>query len=115
MMLPILISLSVAPWSYFFSAAAASAPMDRARATNANRTPLIRAMPTSLMPSADCRSADSLGLRHRVCPALGMTVADVRVAGLTGSKRLGGVTRLVHDPDPLNSSYQPRATLPAST
>src|SRR3954454_12494926 len=47
MMLPILISLSVTPGSYFFCAAAGFAAAERLSVSNASRMPRFAAMPTS--------------------------------------------------------------------
>src|SRR3954470_20558205 len=47
MMLPILISLSVTPGSYFFCAAAGFAAVERLSVSNASRMPRFAAMPTS--------------------------------------------------------------------
>src|ERR1700704_1564064 len=69
MMLPILISLSVTPGSYFFCAAAGFAAKSPS-ASDANRMPRFAAMSTSLMLPAFRRSCGSLGFRHRACPAL---------------------------------------------
>src|SRR3954469_12101419 len=47
MMLPILISLSVTPGSYFFCAAAGFVAAERLSVSNASRMPRLAAMPTS--------------------------------------------------------------------
>src|SRR4051812_31475067 len=69
MMLPILISLSLAPASYFFCAAAGFAAKSK-NASDASTMPRFAAISTSLMLPALRRSRASLGFRHRRCPAL---------------------------------------------
>src|SRR6202166_4050571 len=60
MILPILISVSVAPRSYFFCAAAGSTPQARPNTIDASSMPRVCVMSTSLMPSAFCRSCGIL-------------------------------------------------------
>src|SRR3954453_8413639 len=69
MMLPILISLSLAPASYFFCAAAGFAAKSKS-ASDASTIPRFAAISTSLMLPALRRPRASLGFRHRGCPAL---------------------------------------------
>src|ERR1700722_16980693 len=70
MMLPILISVSVTPGSYFFCAAAGSMANARPSTMDASSTPRICVMSTSLMPSACCRS-----IRHSRVQARNMSIA----------------------------------------
>src|ERR1700709_1863257 len=87
MMLPILISLSVAPGSYFFCAAAGVAAAKRPSTSDASRMPRIAAMSTSLMPPALRRSRGSLGFSHRTCPALDGIAAGCSLSGEASVKR----------------------------
>src|ERR1700754_2843497 len=70
MMLPILIAVSVAPGSYFFSAMAGPAPARTASAMDANQT-MLRCViePSLLCAGVVAGLARSLGLKREPSPA----------------------------------------------
>src|ERR1035441_451824 len=87
MMFPILISVSVAPGSYFFSAAAGFVPTARPSTTDASKMSRLDAMPPSLVPSAARRSCPQSRIEQ---PELSSSWTALRQGGFVIFKRLTG-------------------------